>query len=194
MEIIIKKLIYSDMVRTFLYGMLFLVISPITLYSRNVLSKTKILSMVVIWINRKDLINHGIYKQLKLLRAIKLPPSILNLGKKILFTELKQIEVKLFISMLTQFTNSLTKTEDYPGETGIKRTLKQFVSYLKGYKKFNNIDIIVSMMECYEDHIEALPEIFTDAIKKDIMVYKADIIHYIKNHEETLDLSKEELS
>lgn len=185
MQAILKKLIYSEIINTLMFAIIFGMIIPITLYTRGWLQQTKILSMLIIWFQRNSLVHNNIHKQLKLLRAIKLPPSINNLGKKILFTKLKQIEVNLFLSMLTQYIGELTKIDHYPEHKGIFRTLKQFKLYWKNSKNFNSLNIIIDFMERYEDHIEEIPEILINAIKQDILVDRHDIIRYQKKHRET---------
>lgn len=181
----IKKLIYSEIINTLIYAIVFGMIIPITLYTRGWLQQTKILSMLIVWFQRKSLVHNNIHKQLKLLRTIKMPPSINNLGRKILFTKLKQIEINLFLSMLTQYITELTKTEAYPESKGIFRTLKQFKLYMKESKKFNSVEIILNFMERYEDHIETIPDILITTIKIDILVDRRDIIKYQKKHRET---------
>lgn len=181
---IFKKLIYTDIINTIIYIAVYSLLIPTTLYTRGILQKTKILSMLVIWHQRRELVEKGVYAKLKLLRAIKLPPSITNLGKKILFTKIKQIEVNLFLSILTQYINELTKMEAYPESRGIIKTTKQFWLYLKDYNRFTSLDIILDFLERYEDHIESIPDILISTIKKDMLVDRKDIIRYQKRHRE----------
>lgn len=164
----------------------YILIAIILPYIRFIAQKSSLFPVFLIYKNSKKIINNNVFKNMTYLYTANMPSRIGSIGKKLLFIDILKVEVQYMSDAFKQYFENIT----YVNYKKHKRIYK----LLKNYKYYDSMNLSMDIMNIVTEAKALIPGMVIIDIYPHIEVKRSEIIKYIKQNKETLDLHEEEIS
>lgn len=172
----------KELLWTLFYILIVTIILP---YFRFIAKSSLLFSIFLIFKNGKKLSSNEVYKNMTLMYTTNMPSRIRSIGKKVLFIDILRIEVDYMSQSFREY---------FEEKTYIKKVwYKRIWKLLKNYKYYTKINLSLDIIAIIDECKTIVPGLMVVDIYPQIDIKRSEIIRYIKNNKETLDIDNEEV-
>lgn len=147
-------------------------------YLKYKLNNTQLISLWFLWREKKILIKHPVLKKILLARDVNAP--YLSIGRRILFSNILEIEIQSMYEFLVQYLNKIFAKD------------KNFYKFARRNWNISQTELILELVNQYETNIKIFYHTCILRLSPDIEVSKSDIVRYIKKNKDILEINEDE--
>jgi len=167
-----------------LVTLIYITVITLILPSLKYVARTsKLFSVLLIFFKGKELEKHDLFNNISMIHSVNIPSRISSVGKKLLFTDILRIEMEHTRLMLKDYISK--KSRLY-----IKNPIKRLYNLLISYEEFERMNVAIEVTSILDNCNSMVGSMIIIDTYPEIGVKQRDIINYIKNNRETLEVDE----